>query len=514
MAGALAGFWTFLPAAGLAAENPQESKPEPAKESPAKASPTPDTPPPVVREAVLRIGQERVPYRVTSAKLILKHDDGKPRASVFHVAYERSDVSNPATRPVMFLFNGGPGSSSVWLHLGGLGPKVLVLPGDGTTAPPPPARLTDNPLSILDVCDLVFVDPVSTGYSRPESGAKAEEFHGLDEDIESTGDFIRRWITDHGRWGSPKYLLGESYGGIRVAGLARHLQSRHGMSLNGVVLLSSLLDFQTLQGSPANDLSHLVFLPVFTATAHHHGKLQGDRDALLAESRQFAFGDYAAALLLGSDLPPNRRAEIAARLASLTGIPAETWQKWNLRMGPSAFRAELLRAEGKVLGRFDARVAWDAGSEVAQMPEYDPSYSLALGAFSTAMLDYLGEEGLGWKEERPYEILTGRVQPWKWNANNSIVQVGDRLATALRDNPHLRVLVMGGLTDLATPPDGVEHSLRHLHSLSPDARKRVSFTYYEAGHMFYLNPPDLQKTRKDLVSFLQSSLPTPAPPID
>lgn len=461
---------------------------------------------PVVKEASVMIGGNNVPYKVTTGKIQLKKDDGKPRASIFHVSYERTDTKDSAERPVMFAFNGGPGSSAVWLHIGVLGPKIIKLPGDGTAPPAPPVRLTDNPLSILDVCDLVFIDPVSTGYSRAENGTKPGDFHGLNDDIDSVGDFIRRWVSEHERWASPKYLLGESYGGIRAAGLANHLQSRYGMSLNGVVLLSSLLDFATLQTSQGNDLAFLVFLPSYAGTAHFHGKIKGDRDALVRESTEFAFGDYAAALLKGNALDDESRKAIAEKLAGFTGIDAATWLKHDLRIHPTFFRGELLRDEGKVIGRFDGRVAWDATDTAAQFPEYDPSYSLAYGAFSTAMMDYLGRD-LGYKEDQPYEILTGKVHPWRWDSNNAVVNVSDRLAVAMRDNPHLRVLVMGGYTDLATPPEGVAYSVRHMHDLPDGVRGNITTVSFDGGHMFYLNPPDLEKTRKDLVEFLKAKTP-------
>lgn len=461
---------------------------------------------PVVREATVTIDGKSVPYRAITGKLMLKKDDGSPRASIFHVTYKRTDVEDSATRPVMFAFNGGPGSSAVWLHLGGIGPYRVDLPGDGTQPPQPPVRVIENPLSILDVCDLVFVDPVSTGYSRAENDVKPGEFHGVNDDIESIGDFVRRWITEHDRWASPKFLLGESYGGVRVAGLSDHLQSRYGMSLNGVILLSSLLDFQTLRQSEGNDLAHLVFLSAFTGTAHFHGKIQGDRDELVRQSNEFAFGPYASALLAGNALSEESRASIADELSRFTGIPAETWIRYHLRISASEFRAELLRDEGKVLGRFDARVAWDATSQTAAVPDYDPSYALALGAFSTGMLDYLGRE-LGWKEEQPYEILTSKVHPWRWDANNQVVNLSRRLTTAMRDNPHLRILVMGGYTDLATPPEGVAYSIRHMHNLPAPLRANITYTSYEGGHMFYLNPPDLEKTRTDLVEFIESAAP-------
>lgn len=492
-------FCLSLLASGASETPPKEDKPEPKKE-PEKVIE------PMVKEASVMIGGKKIPYKATTGKLQLKKDDGKVSASIFHVSYERTDAKERVDRPVMFAFNGGPGSSAVWLHVGVLGPKILKLSGDGTGAPEPPVRMTDNPLSILDVCDLVFIDPVSTGYSRAENDTKPGDFHGLNEDIESVGDFIRRWITEHDRWASPKYLLGESYGGIRAAGLSQHLQSRYGMSLNGVVLLSSLLDFATLQPSEGNDLAYLVFLPSFTGTAHFHGKIKGDRDALIRESTEFAFGEYAAALLKGTALDESARIAIAGKLERFSGISAETWLKYNLRIDSTFFRGELLRREGKVLGRFDARVAWDATDSSSPNPEYDPSYSLAYGAFSTAMMDYLGRE-LGYKEDQPYEILTGKVHPWRWDKTNDKVNVASRLAVAMRDNPRLRVLIMGGHTDLATPPEGMAYSVRHMLDLPVGVRGNIMTTYYDGGHMFYLNPPDLEKTRADLLKFLKGEKP-------
>ncbi len=489
-------FAAFAPAAEPAPDSKGKEKDE------AKV----DLPEPVVTEATVTIDGKKIPYKATTGKLLLKQDDGKPRASIFHVSYERSDVKDKTKRPVMFCFNGGPGSSAVWLHIGVLGPRIVRFPGDATEPPPPPLLVEENPFSILDVCDLVFVDPVSTGYSRAEKDVKPSEFHGLDEDIESVGDFIRRWISEHDRWASPKFLLGESYGGVRVAGLSHHLQSRYGMSLNGVVLLSSLLDFATLLEIPGNDLSNIIYLPTFASVAHFHGKVSGDRDALVKQATDFAYGPYATALLKGSDLKHADLKSLAGELEKLTGISAAVWEKHQLRISPTLFRAELLRAEGKVIGRFDARVAWESTNPAAQMPDYDPSYSLAFGAISTAMLDYLGRD-LGYKESQPYEILTGKVQPWRWNSNNAIVNVSNRLATAMRDNPHLKVHVMGGHTDLATPPEGVNYSLRHLPRATPGSRGNFSLTMFDGGHMFYFNPPDLEKTRSDLLDFLKRATP-------
>lgn len=493
---------SLLLLAGLATAQekpaPPESKPEPPKEKAEKSDKPAE---PVTRDGSVTIAGKKIDYKVTTAKLVIEKDDGSPRASIFHVSYLRQNAGDVAKRPVVFAFNGGPGSSAVWLHLGILGPKRVELPGDGTSAPVPPARLVSNEFSILDVADVVFVDPVSTGYSRVAKDGKPEEFHGVEGDVESLADFIRRWVTENNRWSSPKFLLGESYGGIRIAGLSDQLQSRFGMSLNGVIFLSSVLDFRTLSPSQGNDLAYHVYLPNYTAIAHFHGKLKGDRDALVKESRDFANGDYLLALNAGTSLDPAKRQAVAEKLAALTSLPVQLILDSNLRIDPTRFRAELLHREGKVLGRFDARVAWPTTDASSPMPEYDPSFSLALGAYSTTMLQYLGND-LGWKEDSPYEILTGKVQPWRWGRENTITNLASRLGEAMRDNPHLRVLVMGGHADLATPPDGILYSLAHLFELSPEARKNIVYVSYEAGHMFYLNPPDLAKGRKDLADFI------------
>ncbi|MBC7979940.1 MAG: peptidase S10 [Armatimonadetes bacterium] len=458
--------------------------------------------PPVTKEAKVTIGGQVIPYTVTTSKMIIRDDEGKAKASIFNVSYTRNLVKDISKRPVMFAFNGGPGSSAVWLHLGILGPKRIEFPGDGTSPVEPPARLIDNAHSLLDVCDLVFIDPVSTGYSRVEKDVKAKDFHGLQADIESVGDFIRIWITQNKRWSSPKYLCGESYGGIRAAGLSNHLQDRYGMNLNGVVLLSSLLDFRTIIPSQGSQLSHQIYLPAYATTARYHQKVEGELDTILAAAREFAFGDYSAALLAGNELSDEKKQAIAEKLASLTGITSEIWLKKQLRLDPFEFRAELLRAEGKVIGRFDARVAWDAADPDSNFAEYDPSYTLALGAFSTAMLGYLGDE-LGWKEDQPYEILTSKVSPWNYGSDNQIVNMADKMAGAIRDNPKLKVLVMGAYADLATPADGVPYSFRQVTNFPPNLKNRIRYTYYQAGHMFYLNPPDLIKARADLLEFLQ-----------
>jgi carboxypeptidase C (cathepsin A) len=457
--------------------------------------------PNIVKSSSVLINGETINYESIAGKILLKKDDGTPRASIFHVSYIRKDVKNPITRPVMFAFNGGPGSSSVWLHLGALGPRILNITGDGTQPIKPPATLINNTNSILDATDLVFIDPVSTGYSRAEKDIKPSEFHGVNDDIASIADFIRLWVTQNKRWASPKFLLGESYGGIRAAGLANELQSNYGMQLNGVVMLSTLLDFQTLSLSVGNELPFLINLPTFTSVAHFHGVIKGDRNELVKQSRAFAFNEYATALHQGNELPIDQKKAIAEKLASLTGLSVDLFREQNLRITPARFRGEILKSAGKNIGRFDARVTSSDTNVAMTAAEYDASYSLAFGAFSTAMLDYLTRE-LDWKEDQPYEILTEKVQPWNWNSDNSFVNLSPSLSTAIRDNPHLRVLVQCGYTDLATPSDGMLYSVRHMLDLPENTKENITFEWYEGGHMFYLNPPDLKKMRDDLIKFI------------
>jgi len=473
-----------------AANKNKDTKEKPAKVVNAKKS----------KEASVTIDGKVVNYTVTASELTLTSDNGTARAKVFNVSYIAKTDSKLSQRPVMFAFNGGPGSSAVWLHLGALGPRIVPSSPDGTLPIKPPVVLQENPYSILDVADLVFIDPVTTGYSRVEKGAKASEFHNIDGDVDSVADFIRRWVSENKRWSSPKYILGESYGGVRAAGLSSTLQSKYGMHINGVVLLSSLLDFRTLSPSTGNDLSYAIYLPALTAVAHHHGVIKGDRDALVDEARKFADTEYITALHKGRNLPVATKKVVAAKLSKLTGIDTETILKTNLRIRSSFFRATLLKDQNKVIGRFDARVAWSALDNVNGYPAFDPSFAVAKGPFTNAMMAYLTDD-LGWEDMRVYEILTGKVHPWKWNRSNSYVNLSSNITSAMRENPHLKVLVQCGHTDLATPAGGILHSVDHM-DITPEQRKNISVKWYEAGHMFYLNQPDLVKMRKDLVEFI------------
>ena len=362
----------------------------------------------------IRIGDRTLNYTAVAGTMKQKDESGKPLADMFFVAYTLDHSSDGATtthagaersaapdrsattRPVTFVFNGGPGAASVWLHLGAVGPKRIKLDeGNGVPAAPP-FDLVDNESTWLDVTDLVFIDPVGTGYSRPAEGVKGEQFYGVKEDIQSVGNFIRLWTTRYRRWDSRKFLAGESYGTTRAAGLSEHLLEKQGISLNGIILISSVLNFQTIVNAPGNDLPYALFLPTYTAAAAYHKKLADeltrDLDATLKEVEQFAVGDYTAALAAGDSLPKNKRVEIIEKLSKYTGLPIEWIAKANLRIDPSRFRQELLADQGKVIGRFDARITGFVADPLNVDPEYDPSLSLFLPLYSANLNRYVRNE--------------------------------------------------------------------------------------------------------------------------
>ncbi len=457
----------------------------------------------------ITVGGEKLEYRAMAGTLPLKDDDGKVTANVFFVAYTKTGVDDLSRRPITFAFNGGPGSSSVWLHLGAFGPKRVVL-GDEGDAPPPPYRVVDNEDTLLDLTDLVFIDPVSTGYSRSPEPKEAAQFHSVEGDVHSVGDFIRLYTTKYNRWESPKFLAGESYGTTRAAGLAGYLQDRHGIYLNGIVLISSVLNFETLSFAPGNDLPYILFLPTYTAAAAYHKKLSPDLRAdlpkTLDEVKKFAVGEYASALMKGDALPDDERKEIRQKLARYTGLSEEFVGRNNLRIDQSRFCKELLRDEHKVAGRYDSRITGPDEDAASDRPDYDPSYTAVQGAFTAAFNEYVRNE-LKYDNDMTYEILTGKVQPWDFgDAKNRYLNVAPTLQKALTQNRDLRVFVANGRLDLATPFLATEYTFNHL-GLEPELRDHVTMGYYDAGHMMYVRPSEHMKLKKDLAVFYRSALP-------
>ncbi|HUF79345.1 MAG TPA: peptidase S10 [Thermoanaerobaculia bacterium] len=451
------------------------------------------------------VGGERIDYTATAGTLVLETEEGESRASIFYVAYTRNGVADPGKRPLTFSFNGGPGSSSVWLHLGTLGPRRVAMDDEGH-ALPPPYRLEENPYSILDLTDLVFIDPVSTGFSRPAPGVEQKEFHGVEKDVESVGEFIRRWTSENGRWASPKYLIGESYGTTRAAGLVNHLQDRHGLYFNGVMLVSSILNFGTARFDVGNDLPYILFLPTYTATAWYHGRLpedlSGDLQAALREAEEFAQGDYALALLRGDALPAEERRRTAERLARLTGLSVAYLEGARLRPVIHRFTKELLRQEGKTVGRLDSRFVGFDREDVGERTEFDPSYAAIQGSFTAALNAYVRDE-LEFESGIDYEILGGRIRGWP-SPEGRYVNVAEELRRAMTQNPALKVHVANGYYDLATPYFATEYTFDHL-GLPEHLRENVSMSYYESGHMMYIRQSDLVKLKEELARFIRES---------
>jgi carboxypeptidase C (cathepsin A) len=483
----------------------------PAEEAVTRATPAAPLDDIVSTRHELQIGGATLGYTASAGRLVLReevHEEGvfrglRPKAEVFLVSYVADrDPAEAARRPVTFAFNGGPGSSSVWLHLGLLGPRRVVM-GDAGALHPPPYALADNAETLLAHSDLVFIDPVSTGYSRVVEGDKSEDFHGYQRDLESVGEVIRLWTSRHGRWMSPKYLVGESYGTLRAAALADHLQTRHGLALNGVVLVSCVLDLGTLlDEAEGNDLPFVLKLPTYACIAHYHGLL-GDRPLVdvRREAEEFALGDYARALLLDHRLGEEERAAVATRVAALTGLDPEWVERARLRVEAHRFFRELLRSRGLVVGRLDGRfTGWEADAAGEKL-ETDPSYSAIHGPYAAASNHYLRAE-LEYKNDLPYEILTDRVNPWSYKEfEGKPISVAGRLASAVRANPHLRVLVAAGWYDGATPYLAAEHTIQHLR-LPPELRGNVSFRYYDAGHMMYVHEESRLRQSADIAGFL------------
>jgi carboxypeptidase C (cathepsin A) len=462
-----------------------------------------------VTDHEITVRGQTLKYKATAGTLVIRDESGKAKANMFFIAYEKQPVpEDRGKRPITYLFNGGPGSSSVWLHLGAAGPKRVGL--DDTGGPPaPPYHLVDNQDTWLAASDLVFIDPVGTGYSRPAAGEDPKQFYGVENDLRSVAQFIRLYTTRYERWESPKFLAGESYGTTRAAGLSNVLLE-DGISVNGIVLISSVLNFQTLAVGRGGDLPYVVYLPSYTALAWYHKKLpedlQADRAKALEEAEQFAQHDYLIALSAGSGLSTDQRTAAVKKISRLTGLPEKLIDRADLRISPGVFRKELLADDRKVIGRYDGRLSAFDLDPLGETPDYDPSYEPFLGAYSAMFNDYARRE-LKFETDMPYEVLSSRVRPWDMGqAGQGFLEVVERLRASLVGVPNLHVMFCSGMYDLATPYFATKHTVGHL-DVGPQIVRNIRQTFYDAGHMVYQNRPDRENLTKNVESFMKDSIP-------
>ncbi|MBA4800538.1 MAG: peptidase S10 [Euryhalocaulis sp.] len=455
----------------------------------------------------VRIGGQTINYDVVAGETYLKNDKGEPVASIFSTSYIRKNGDR--SRPVLFVFNGGPGSASLWLHMGVFGPKRVVIPSDGSDDGAPPYDLGDNPYSMLDVADMVFIDPVGTGWSRALGDTDPKDYYGLEEDADSLGRFIRLWLTENGRWNSPKYLAGESYGTTRAAALIDELQGGWtDVSLNGVILISAVLDFQFSRYGKGNEMVHVSYIPSFAAIAWYHGKIDksawnNDFDAFTEATREFAIEEYAPALLKGAMLEDSRRREIITKLSGFTGLSETYLRQANMRVNNMRFMKELLRDEQRSTGRLDARYTGIDFDAAGERFDADPSSYGIDGAYTAAVNDYLTRE-LDVPITRDYRVLDGEPgSNWNWSAKDSggwpaYVNVGPWISEGMRQNSELRIMLASGWYDLATPVFGAELALQR----DDIPQDRITKTYYQSGHMMYVHQPSLEQLSEDMHDFV------------
>ncbi len=464
-----------------------------------------------VTDHSLQINGKTIKYTATAGTLILKDKEGNPEASMDYFAYVAKDIKGNQ-RPITFAFNGGPGSSSIWLHMGAFGPKRIVI-ADTTQTPPPPYNIVDNQFSILDKSDLVMIDPVGTGFSKALGKKKNEDFWGVDADIESLSNFIKEYVSENGRWNSPKYLIGESYGTTRGAGIINYLQSNDHMSFNGIVLISTAMDISSLfDGLTGQELPYALYLPTFTAVAWYHHKLPDQNVELiplLQKARKFALSDYIDALLKGNSISEQERNDIAEKLHDYTGLPKDYILQANLRIQEGEFTQELLHNQRETVGRIDARFKGFTFDPLSQYADYDPLFPAVSPAYTAAFLNYIHTD-LNFGKDMDYSVLTGLFSKWKWKHSapsgerQFVVNTSVDLAYAIDLNPYLKVLVMQGYFDLATPFLATEYTVSHMN-LSKQLRSNVEIKYYQAGHMMYIHKPSLEKMKQDLDGFYDST---------
>ncbi len=452
--------------------------------------------PPVVTHHTMQLGGKSLAYTATTGMMAIRDEEtGVAQGYIFYVAYQRDNSGDPGKRPLTFVFNGGPGSSTVWLHMGAFGPRRVKLMPDGA-APPPPYSYEDNPYTLLDQTDLVFLDPVGTGYSRPANPKLGSKFWGVNEDIASVAEFIRSYLTTYERWASPKYLAGESYGTTRAAGLSGYL-ANEGIALNGITLISTILDF----GLDDGDNAAIYYLPSYTAIAWYHKQLPADLQSQMLEqvtsqAERWAGTTYRLALARGSDLSAAERQATADTLARFTGLSSTVVDQANLRVSLGLFDTELLRDQRLTVGRLDGRFTAFSMNNGSQRPAFDPSEAGIRLSYTPVLNEYMRRE-LGYKNDLRYYILGGGVDRWSPQHEGSPTDVTPSLETAFAKNPHMKLFVAMGYYDTATPYYAVEFTLSHL-ALSPGARANITTGYYQAGHMVYIDNASMKQFRADL----------------
>lgn len=456
----------------------------------------------VEQELSVEIEGKIIKYKVTTGQILLKSDAGANKATLFYIAYTKENTEKAIERPITFCFNGGPGSSSVWLHLGFLGPKKIVTEGIGI--PSKPFRLEENTESLLDLTDLVFIDPVSTGYSRAVPGEDEKQFHGVEEDIKSVSEFIRLYTTRQSRWLSPKYLISESYGGIRACGVADYLYDNNSMLLNGLIFIAPVINLQMIDFSEGNDLAYVTALPTYIATSLYHNKLSknqiGNRSSFLQEGSHFAFNEYLIALFRGNALSPSEKSEYAMKISQWIGLPSEEIEKANLRVSPYFFEKKLLSHKNELLGRFDGRFKGYDLDLFSKYCRYDPSLDSIMGPFTAVFNQYVRDD-LQWKKDLEYKVLTN-VFPWKWGeASRKCLNMASSLREVMIKNPSMKIFIATGIYDLAIPFSATQYTIDHLE-LPGSVKENITTKTYDAGHMIYLDQKTFMQLRKDVAEFI------------
>jgi carboxypeptidase C (cathepsin A) len=485
--------------------SPRPTEPQPARPTPAAAAEQKEEPPVVTKHSA-RVGGRQLNYTVTTGFMPIKNaTSGDTEAKIFFMAYTLDNP--PANRPLMFSFNGGPGSASVWLHMGALGPKRVKMLDDGLM-PPAPYETVENDASWLDQTDLVFIDPVGTGYSRATKPELASKFFSVNGDIDSIGEFVRMYLGRNERWQSPLYLVGESYGTTRAAGLSNHLFER-GIAVNGILLISTVMNFQTLRFADNNDLPLILIFPSYTATAWYHKQLPADLQAkplrdVLRESEAFATNEFAPAMLRIDRLSAAEKSTLLDKFSRYSGLGRDFVDENNFRVNLDEFNKELLRKQRRSTGRLDSRFLGYDKDSAGEGPDFDPSMTAIRTPYTAVFNDYVRRE-LNFKSDLEYYILGGGISsPWNWNTNNQYADTSQALSAAMRKNPYMKVFVAAGYYDMATPYFAAEYTVSAMN-LDPQLRKNFSFAYYEAGHMMYIEKGSLKKLKDDMTTFMQTS---------